>query len=211
MLAAAKCITFADRELRQGRWHVNALRAVSRALCGRTVGYVGMGRIGVAVAERLAAFGCSGIYCDPAVRIPPERERSLGLRAGSLDATLAAADVLTIHVPLTERTRGLIGRDAIARLKPGAIVVNTARGGIIDEAALAGALASGHILAAGLDVFEHEPPQPGNPLLAMSNVVLTPHISAGTRDAMRQKMDAVFANLQRFFDGSALENVVTFS
>ena len=103
-----------------------------------------------------------------------------------------------------------MGRDATARLKPGAIVVNSARGGLIDEAALAEALASGHVLAAGLDVFGHEPPHPGNPLLAMSNVVLTPHISAGTRDAMRQKMDAVFANLQRFFDGGALENVVVF-
>lgn len=210
VLAAAKRLTFADRELRHGRWHVNALRAVSRELFGKTVGYVGMGRIGMAVAERLAPFGCSGIYCDPAVTIAPERERSLGLRAGGLDATLAAADILTIHVPLTEKTRGLIGRDEIARLKPGAIVVNTARGGIIDETALAEALAGGHVLAAGLDVFEHEPPRPDNPLLAMANVVLTPHISAGTRDAMRQKMDAVFANLQRFFDGGVLENVVTF-
>lgn len=210
MLAAAKRLAFADRELRQGRWHVNALRAVSRELHGKTIGYVGMGRIGMAVAERLAAFGCSGIYCDPAVRIPSERERSLGLRAGDLDATLAAADVLTIHVPLTEHTRGLIGRDAIARLKKGAIVVNTARGGIIDEVALAEGLVSGHVLAAGLDVFEHEPPHPDNPLLSMNNVVLSPHISAGTKDAMRQKMDAVFTNLRRFFDGGRLENVVTF-
>lgn len=208
MLAAAKRIAFADRELRQGRWHVNTLRAVSRELFGKSIGYIGMGRIGVAAAERLAAFGCSGLYCDPAVRLPPEREQALGLRAGDFHATLAAADFLTIHVPLTASTRGLIGRDAIARLKPGAIVVNTARGGIIDEAALAEALASGHVLAAGLDVFEHEPPGPGNPLLAMDNVVLSPHISAGTRDAMRQKMDAVFANLERFFSGGRLANQV---
>ena len=123
---------------------------------------------------------------------------------------LTAADVLTIHVPLTDTTRGLIGRDAIKKLKPGAIVVNTARGGIVDETALADALKSGHVLAAGLDVFEHEPPAPNNPLFALPNVVVTPHISAGTRDAMRQKMAAIFANLDRFFRGEPLANQVTF-
>jgi len=90
------------------------------------------------------------------------------------------------------------------------VVVNTARGGIIDEIALAGALQSGHVLAAGLDVFEKEPPAPDNPLLALPNVVLTPHIAAGTGDAMRQKMAAIFANLRRFFSGEPLANRVTF-
>lgn len=210
MLAAAKRLSFADTELRQGRWHVNRLRAVSRELHGKTIGYIGMGRIGEAVAERLKAFGCAGIYVDPSLRLGPDRERGLGLRCGSLDEVLAACDVLTIHVPLTSGTRGLIDRKAIAKLKPGAIVVNTARGGIIDEAALFDALQSGHVLAAGLDVFEHEPPSPDNPLLGLPNVVLTPHISAGTRDAMRQKMDAVFANLRRFFSGEPMRNQVTF-
>ena len=117
---------------------------------------------------------------------------------------------MTIHVPLTTETRGLIGRDALSRLKPGAILVNTARGGIVDEAALAEALKSGHVLAAGLDVFETEPPDPNNPLLELPNVVLTPHISAGFRDAMRQKMAAIFANLDRFFRGEPLANQVKF-
>ena len=140
MLAAAKRVSFADAELRQGRWHVNRLRAVSRELYGKTIGYIGLGRIGQAVAERLKAFGCAGIYTDPAIRLSSAIEAGLGLRSGTLDEVLAACDVLTIHVPLTESTRGLIGRDAIAKLKPGAIVVNTARGGIIDEAALDDAL-----------------------------------------------------------------------
>ncbi|MGH6816570.1 MAG: NAD(P)-dependent oxidoreductase, partial [Hyphomicrobiaceae bacterium] len=184
MLAAAKRLSFADAELRRGRWHVTALRGVSRELYGKAIGYVGMGRIAQAVAARLASFGCAGIYTDPAVRLPIETEKSLGLRAGRLEEVLAAADVLTLHVPLTESTRGLLDRAAIGRLKPGAIVVNTARGGLIDEAALADALVSGHVLAAGLDVFEAEPPAPDNRLLTLPNVVLTPHISAGTRDAM---------------------------
>jgi phosphoglycerate dehydrogenase-like enzyme len=210
MLAAAKRLSFADAELRRGQWHVNALRAVSRELYGKTIGYIGFGRIAQAVAERLKSFGCSGIYADPVAELSSSESTSLGVRRGSLDEVLSAADVLTIHVPLTDATRGLIGREAIAKLKAGAIVVNTARGGIVDEVALAEALKSGHVLAAGLDVFEHEPPQPDNPLLALPNVVVTPHISAGTRDAMRQKMAAIFANLGRFFRGEKLANQVIF-
>lgn len=210
MLAAAKRLSFADAELRAGRWHVNALRGVSRELFGKTIGYVGMGRIGQAVAERLKAFGCSGIYVDPAIRLPGDQERCLGLRSGTLDEVLASADVLTLHVPLTPATRGLIGRNEIAKLKPGAIIVNTARGGLIDEDALVEALRSGHVLAAGLDVFEREPPSPEHPLLSLPNVVLTPHIAAGTRDAMRQKMQAIFDNIERFFATGDLENRVVF-
>ena len=208
MLAAAKRLAFADSELRQGRWHINALRADSRELWGKTIGYVGMGRIGQAVAERLAAFGCSGLYCDPMARLDPIRETALGLRAAPFEEVLAAADVLTLHIPLTEGSRGLIGRTALAAMKPGAILVNTARGGIVDDTALAEALASGHLLAAGLDVFETEPPAPDHPLMRLPNVVLTPHISAGTRDAMRQKMAAIFDNLRRFREGQPLRNRV---
>lgn len=210
MLAAAKHISFADRELRAGRWHVNALRAVSRELYGKTIGYVGMGRIGQAVAERLRAFGCSGLYADPAVGLPVAREEALALRRAPLDEVLERADVVTIHIPLTDETRNLISRRAIARMKPDAILVNTARGGIVDEAALAEALGAGRLLAAGLDVFEDEPPRPDNRLLGLPNVVLTPHVSAGTRDAMRQKLAAIFANLARFFDGNELRNRVAF-
>jgi phosphoglycerate dehydrogenase-like enzyme len=208
MLAAAKRLPFADAELRAGRWHVNALRGVSRELYGKTIGYVGMGRIGQAVAERLEAFGCAGVYVDPDAPLTAAQETSLGLTRGTLEEVLAAADVLTIHVPLTAATRGMLGRAAFARLKPGCIVVNTARGGIIDEAALAEGLASGQVLAAGLDVFEEEPPDPAGPLVGLPSVVLTPHISAGTRDAMRQKMAAIFANLRGFFSSGELENRV---
>ncbi len=210
MLAAAKRLTYADAEIRRGAWHVNGLRPVSRQIFGKTVGYVGMGRIAQAVAERLKAFGCAGIYCDPAGPLPEDREAALGLRCGTFEEVLRAADFLSIHVPLTEDTRGLIGDHAFAQLKPGAIVINTARGGIIDEAALATALGSGRVLAAGLDVFEQEPPAPDSPLLGMANVVLTPHISAGTSDAMTQKMEALFANLKRFFQTGELRNRVTF-
>ena len=210
MLAAAKRLSFADRELRSGHWHVNTLRAVSRELYGKTIGYIGMGRIGLAVAERLKAFGCSGIYFDPAVTLDKGQSKELGARAGSLDEVLAAADVLTIHVPLTDETRDMVSTSEFAKLKPGAIVVNTARGGIVDEQALADALRSGHVLAAGIDVFEEEPVKLANPLFGFDNVIVTPHISAGTRDAMRQKMDALFSNLRSFFTKGELRNRVTF-
>ncbi|MCM0018709.1 MAG: 2-hydroxyacid dehydrogenase [Tagaea sp.] len=208
MLAAAKRLSFADSELRAGRWHINALRGESRELAGKTIGYVGMGRIAQAVAERLAAFGCSGLYHDPVVRLAPALEARLGVATATFDEVLAKADVLTIHVPLTATTKGLIGPSAIARMKKGAILVNTARGGIVDETALAEALRSGHLLAAGLDVFETEPPASSNALLALPNAVLTPHISAGTRDAMERKMTAIFANIGRFYRGEPLANRV---
>lgn len=142
-----------------------------------------------------------------------ERRSHLGpslLYRASLNQVLERADIVTIHVPLTEATRNLISRQAIARMKAEAILVNTARGGIVDETALAEALGAGRLLAAGLDVFENEPPRSDNPLLRLPNVVLTPHISAGTRDAMRQKLAAIFANLGRFFDGKELHNRVRF-
>jgi phosphoglycerate dehydrogenase-like enzyme len=209
MLAAAKHLSFADSELRAGRWHINKLRADSRELAGKTIGYIGMGRIAQAVAERLRPFGCAGLYSDPACRLSGEVEARLGVYPASFNDVLQKSDILTIHVPLTEGTRGLIDAEAIARMKPGAILVNSARGGIVDEVALAHALLSGHLLAAGLDVFEVEPPAIDHSLLQLPNVVLTPHISAGTRDAMEQKMAAIFANLRRFYRGEPLNNRVS--
>ena len=210
MLALAVCkrLPYADAELRQGRWHINALRPESREIFGMTIGYLGMGRIGQAVAERLRAFGTKGIYFDEAQPLPAVRERELGLERVDFDALLARSDLLSLHVPLTPATRHLIDRAAIARMKPGALIVNTARGGLIDELALAEALADGRLGGAGLDVFEKEPPATSDPLLALRNVVVTPHISAGTRDALVVKMRALFANVQRFYAGEPLANRV---
>ena len=206
-LAVLRRLPFADAELREGRWHINTLRMESRELAGLTIGYVGMGRIARAAAERFRAFETTGLYHDPAVRLAPEEEEALGLRAAPLEEVLSAADVVTLHVPLTDATRHLIDAAAIARMKPGAVLVNTARGPLVDEAALLDALKRGHLGGAGLDVFEAEPPL-GTPLAGMRNVVLTPHISAGTRDALAAKMAHVFDNLARFFDGDPMEHEV---
>jgi len=210
MLALAVCkrLPYADSELRQGRWHINSLRPYSFEVCGRTVGYVGLGRIGQETAARFKAFGTAGIYCDPQVALAPEREEALGVSRVDFDELLAAADIITLHVPSGDATYHMIDEEALKQMKPNAIVINTSRGTVIDEAALCRALQEGRIAGAGLDVFETEPFQPDNPLAAMPNVVLTPHISAGTRDALKTKMRALFQNVQRFFNGEALENQV---
>lgn len=202
ILAALKLLPFADSELRQGRFHVNALRPISRELSGLTVGYIGMGRIGQAVAQRLGAFGTQGIFFDAIVSTAD------GLQRRSFDQVLQEADVITLHLPLTAETHHLIGAAQIAQMKRGAYLVNTARGGLVDEAALVGALESGHLAAAALDVFETEPLPAGHPLTRLNNVVLTPHISAGTRDALQTKMRALFSNVQRFYRGEPLQNRV---
>jgi phosphoglycerate dehydrogenase-like enzyme len=208
MLAACKLLPYADRELRGGRFHINALRPFSCELAGRTIGYLGFGRIGQAVAERLRAFGCTAIYHDPALVSDPARDRALAATAVSFESLLRQADVLSVHVPLTDATRGLIGNDALALMKPDAILVNTARGGIVDEDALADALSGARLAAAGLDVFAHEPPDVAHRLFSLRNVVVTPHIAAGTRDALTTKMTAAFANIERFYRGEPLAHEV---
>jgi phosphoglycerate dehydrogenase-like enzyme len=202
ILAALKLLPHADSELRQGRFHINALRPVSRELHGLTIGYIGMGRIGKAVAERLHVFGTRGIFFDPQVSAVE------GLERKSFDQVLEEADVLTLHVPLAKETHHLIGASEIARMKRRAYLINASRGGLVDEVALVAALESGQLAAAGLDTFETEPVAAGHPLSRLRNVVLTPHIAAGTRDALATKMKALFANVQAFYRGDALSNRV---
>lgn len=207
-LAVCKRLPYADSELRQGNWHINSLRPYSFEVYGRTVGYIGMGRIGQEVAARFKAFGTVGIYYDPHAVLSSEREVQLGLSRVEFSELLAAADIITLHVPSGDVTFHMIDEAALNQMKPNAIVINTARGTVIDEAALCKALQEGRIAGAGLDVFETEPFRPDNPLATMPNVVLTPHISAGTRDALKTKMRALFQNVRRFFNGEVLENQV---
>jgi phosphoglycerate dehydrogenase-like enzyme len=206
IIAVHRKLAFADSELRRGRWHVNALRPTSRSLFGQTVGIVGMGRIGQAVADRLDGFGVRVIFADPfqdSLKTVKQNRRCV-----DLVTLLTESDVVTLHLPLTEATRCLIDRRELARMKPGAIIVNTARGGLINEAALCEALNAGRLAGAGLDVFEQEPQPADTPLSRFNNVVLTPHIAAGTRDALEQKFTAIFENLQRFFRGETLRYAV---
>ena len=207
MLAACRRLPFADAELRQGRFHVNALRLQSRTLAGKTIGYIGMGRIGQATARRLLGWETAGIYVDP-IALLPEQESMLGLRRVDLQTLLAEADIVTLHVPLTDETRAMIDQAALSGMKRGAVLINTARGPVVDEQALIGALSTGQLGAAGLDVYEHEPVPAGHPLAQFANVVLTPHIAAATRDTFAAKMQGVFANVSRFYAGAPMQDQV---
>ncbi len=197
----------ATRTLRQGQWLQWELRPQSYDLLGKRVGVVGLGRIGREVAKRARAFECQLLYYD-VMRASAEVEAELGVRYAPFDELLAEADVVTLHVPRTKETQSMIGAAELARMKPTALLINTARGGLVDEKALYRALTNGQIAGAGLDVFAIEPPGPDHPLLQLDNVVATPHIAAGTCDALATKMRAAFANMQRVARGQAPNHVV---
>lgn len=194
ILALYKHLRVAEAAVRDGGWPVWELRSRSFELAGKTLGLVGFGRIGREVARRARAFDARIVYYDP-FRAPADVEQGLEAAFLPLDELLSRADIVSLHLPLSDETRDLIGARELALMRPSAILINTARGPLVDEAALTRALTTGQIAGAGLDVFRQEPPEPGNPLLALENVVLTPHISAGTRDAFATKMRAAFANM----------------
>ncbi len=178
LLALARRIPPADASVRRGEWKRSQFQGVE--LRGRTLGIVGLGKIGLAIADRARAFEMAVVGVDPYVT--SEQAAIHGVELVDLEALLARSDAVTVHVPLTRATRGLIDAQAIAKLRPGAYVLNVARGGIVDEAAVAAALESGHLGGAGIDVFEAEPPS-GSPLLGAPNTVLTPHLGASTAEA----------------------------
>ena len=179
MLACVRGVAAADASMRAGEWARSRFQGAE--LRGRTLGLVGAGRIGGTVASRCRAFGMRVVAHDP--YLTEERAAELQVERATLDEVIAAADVLSLHVPLTEATTGLIDADALARMKEGAFLVNVARGGVVDEAALADALASGHLAGAALDVFACEPLEADSPLRSAPNLVLTPHLGASTDEA----------------------------
>ncbi len=182
LLSLVRHLPKAVASMRAGRWDRSQL--LGTELKGKTLGIVGLGRIGSEVALRAHAFGMQVIAFDPYVA--DTRFATLRVqRAATLDALLDEADVLTVHTPLTDETKGLIGRSEIARLRAGAIVANLARGGIVDDAALTAALESGHLRGAALDVYVTEPMTAEHPLRAMDDVILTPHIGASSAEAQR--------------------------
>ena len=178
LLALARNVPAADASLRRGEWSRSKLQGVQ--LRGRTLGIIGLGKIGMAVAERARGFGMTLLGSDPFVT--SEQATLRGVELVPFETLLARSDAITVHVPLTRGTTSLIDAKAIARMKPGAFVLNVARGGIVDEAALAAALREGRIGGAGIDVFDSEPPA-GSPLLEAPNTVLTPHLGASTVEA----------------------------
>jgi D-3-phosphoglycerate dehydrogenase len=178
MLALARRVAAADASLRRGEWR----RAdfMGTELGGKTLGIVGLGRVGLAVADRARAFAMNLLASDPLVSA--DAAATFGVRLVDVDQLLAESDVVSLHVPLVAGTRGLLDAGRLARMKRGALLVNVARGGVVDEAALADALVSGRLGGAAIDVFEREPIG-DSPLLSAPNTVLTPHLGASTAEA----------------------------
>jgi len=202
LLAAARRVAEADADVRAGRWTPDRRWALDgylgRDLSGATLGVVGLGAVGCGVARRAAAFGMRILGWSRSDRSVPSVERV------PLDRLLAEADFVTLHVASTPETRGLIDARALSRMKPGAVLVNTARGDIVDESALVAALTTGRLAAAGLDVFAAEPISGEHPLARLRNVVLTPHIGSASVATRLRMADLAVANVIAVLDGGPL-------
>jgi len=202
MLAATRRIPFGDAEVRAGRWS----QFVGRELAGRKLGVVGLGRIGGRVAQICQAIGMDVLAWSP--NLTPERAAKAGVQARELDALLAEADVVSVHLQLSPMSRGLISRERLALMKPSALLVNTARGPIVDEDALLEMLQTGRLWAAALDVFGQEPLPPGHPLTALPNVVLTPHVGWVSQDSYEGFFEGIVENVTAYLDGQPIPRLV---
>ncbi|MCS7106512.1 MAG: D-glycerate dehydrogenase [Acidilobaceae archaeon] len=204
ILAVARRIVEADHFVRWGEWWRlstawHPLMLLGTELEGKTLGIVGLGRIGSRVAEIAKAFRMRVLYYD--VERRKELEEKLGIEYKELDELLAVSDIVTLHTPLTPETRGLIGEERLRRMKRTALLINTARGAVVDTNALVKALREGWIAGAALDVFEREPLEPNHPLTALKNVVLTPHVASATRETRMRMAELVAENLIAFYEG----------
>jgi phosphoglycerate dehydrogenase-like enzyme len=180
MLATYRRLPQLDRRTRTGAWSKEDARGTHRSLQHKKVGLVGFGAIGKEVAKRLRAFDVEILYYDP-MRAPAEVEQKLGVTFSDLDALLREADIVSLHLPLLPQTKNIIDARRIATMKPSAVLINCARGGLVDETALTEALKAGRLFGAGIDAFSQEPPV-GNPLLDLDNTVVTPHLAGATLD-----------------------------
>ncbi len=203
LLAAARHIAPATASLKRGEWKRSKYSGIE--LFEKTLGIVGLGRIGVLVAQRLSAFGMSVIAYDPYVQAG--RAAQLGVRLVPLDELMGTADFISVHLPKTAETAGLIGAEQLARCKPSAVIVNAARGGIVDEQALYAALKQGRLAGAGLDVFASEPCT-DSPLFVLDNVVATPHLGASTAEAQEKAGVAVARSVRLALEGELVPDAV---
>lgn len=206
---------WADAEIKKGNYIPFRNRMMADNLAGidgATVGVVGMGVIGMAVAQAFHRIGCNIVYFDPVLKDKSQAE-AINAKALSLDELLKTADVVTLHVPLLPATTNLIGAAQLALMKPGAVLINGARGGVVDEAALAQALKDNRIAGAAVDVYSIEPATPDNPLLkldgeAASRLLLTPHVAGVTRQSAAFLFKASWENVQHVLNGGTVANRV---
>ncbi len=205
MLALARRVVQLDRAQRAGKWSPRAAGPIHR-LRGATCGIVGLGRVGRAVAARASAFGMRVLAYHP--RLSPAEAEARGAQLVDLETVIAEADFLTLHTPLTEVTRGLINADTLARMKPSAVLINTARGGLVETDALVEALRAGRLAGAGLDVLEGEPLPPDHPLLALDNVVVSPHAAFYSEEAVEELQRRTAEEIARVAAGQPPHNPV---
>jgi glyoxylate reductase len=207
MLAIYKHLTEAHNALKAGEWIHNRLRPIALMLQEKRVGIVGMGRIGREVAKRLQGWDVDIVYHDIR-RLPPDEEARLGATHLPLEELLRTSDVVTLHVFLAEGSRHMIGERELRLMKPTAVLINTSRGGVVDEAALYRVLKDGHLYGAGVDAWQEEPTPPNNPILSLPNVLVTPHMATANRDAVVKKAQAAYANFARVLRGEPPLNTV---
>jgi D-3-phosphoglycerate dehydrogenase len=200
MLALGRDVIRLDRRTRRGDWRRDDYN--SSELSGRTLGLVGFGRIGRRVAELAKAFGMRVLVFT---RTPAKVTPDLAEVAESFDALLREADYVSLHCPLDQTTRGLMSREAIAAMRPGTFLINTGRGALVDETALAQALTSGHLAGAALDTLSEEPPPSDNPLLSAPNLILTPHIAGLTTGAVQRTGTTTAANIIAVLTGGEID------
>ncbi len=205
MFTATRHVAQADASLRKGKWEKKKFQG--NELRGKTLGLIGLGNIGRTVAERAIGLSMKVAAYDPFVNAEKAAQMKIRLTP-TLDELLATSDYVSIHVPLIPATKNLIGKDNLAKMKKGAYLINCARGGIVDEAALVAALESGHLAGAALDVFETEPLPPDSPLLKRDDIVLTPHLGASTDEAQVQVGLEVAEQIDQFVQTGALKNAI---
>jgi D-3-phosphoglycerate dehydrogenase len=194
MMSMARHIPQATASLKSGKWERNKFVGVE--LCNKTIGVIGLGNVGRIVAERAAGLMMRVIGFDPF--IAPEHVARMGVEPGTLDDIFAKADFITVHVPLTPDTQGLINKAAFARMKTGVRIINCARGGIVDEQDLADAIIAGKVAGAALDVYVDEPPAADHPLVKLDQVITTPHLGASTDEAQLNVAIAVAEQMVDF-------------
>jgi D-3-phosphoglycerate dehydrogenase len=204
LIALARNVPQANASIHAGKWERK--RFIGAELQGKTLGIVGLGRIGRAVAIRARGFGMIIVAHDPFTA--PDQARDMEIETASLDEVFSRADFLTVHTPLTSETRGLVGAPAFAKMRPGVRVINCARGGLLDEAALFDAIKSGVVAGAALDVFEQEPPPPDHPLLGLDEVIMTPHLGASTTEAQEGVAITVAEQMRDYLLSETLRGAV---
>jgi D-3-phosphoglycerate dehydrogenase len=210
MLSLVRKIPAAHHSTQQGNWDRKSFVGVE--LEGKTLAVVGFGRIGRRVGNTARALGMRVLIFDPFTNPDsPEFQETGAVFCPRLEEALAEADVVSVHSPLTEQTRHLFNRQVIGSMKRGAVLINTSRGGVIDEAALLEALGSGHLAGAALDVREVEPASPRNGFESMPNVILTPHMASFTQEAQKRTLQAVAEDLDRLLGGTAALHFVNFA